>query len=76
MTHEEFYNEVVAVKDKNYGDPSDFANDILALLGKFRVEHAAQQSVQSDGNKLRLDGTFPCPECHFKEKHLASCSRR
>jgi hypothetical protein len=45
MTHEEFYKEVVAVKNKNYGDPADFANDVLALLGKFKVENAAQQSV-------------------------------
>ncbi len=37
---------------------------------------AVEQSVQADGNKVVLDGTFRCPECNFSEKHLASCSRR
>lgn len=29
-----------------------------------------------EGERIRLDGTYKCPECGFMEKHLASCSRR
>jgi len=57
MTYEEFYKEVVAVKDMNYSDPSDFANDVLALLGKFRDEHTAQQSAHPTN----------CPVCLGKD---------
>jgi len=31
---------------------------------------------QNDDDKIVLDGTFKCPECGFREKHLASCSHR
>lgn len=40
------------------------------------LRDASQPSNHADGEKLVLDGTFECPECGFKEKHLARCSRR
>jgi hypothetical protein len=46
-----------------------------ASLGDWLDKQSAQQSVQRTGT-IVLDGTFACPECHFHEKHLASCSRR
>ena len=55
--------------------PQIILNDFMLLVSPCK-KCASQQSVQSDGNKVVLDGTFRCPECNFLEKHLASCSRR
>lgn len=60
MSYENFYNQIVVIKEKEYGDPADFANDVLTVLGRFRVEQAAQQSVQRTGGLAhRLRGLSP-----------------
>lgn len=46
----------------------------VKVLREFLETHLTKRAA--DGNKIRLDGTFRCPECNFSEKHLASCSRR
>lgn len=46
------------------------------LLCEFARDAALYIIASQPGEKTVLDGTFNCPECGFREKHLARCSRR
>ena len=58
--YKKFYEDVIAVQQKNYNDPSDFANDVLALLSKLEGEKAVEQKFAPDTPSA---DPFQCPYC-------------
>jgi len=48
MTYEMVYQRLCVIRDKNYADPADFANDVLSLMASFERKQAAEQERAAD----------------------------
>jgi len=42
------YQRLCVIRDKNYADPADFANDVLSLMASFERKQAAEQERALD----------------------------
>ena len=56
MTYEMVYQRLCVIRDKNYADPADFANDVLSLMASFERKQAAEQSVHPTGGTCAACG--------------------
>jgi hypothetical protein len=52
MTYEMVYQRLCVIRDKNYADPADFANDVLSLMASFERKQAAEQSAHPTSETL------------------------
>ena len=76
--------ELEEIKQEYILNESVFADDSPSWGEVAEAEAIAESKWDEtdDGKELKsllpviLDGSFKCPECHFTEKHLASCSHR
>jgi len=65
-----------------YGDATSTHFDIVNFLRQISIDEniykfwGRNASQLEDSADVVLNGTFKCPECGFKEKHLASCKYR
>ncbi len=71
MTYEMVYQRLCVIRDKNYADPADFANDVLSLMASFERKQAAEQSMHADAacacpddGNLQINSDFVCAVCH------------
>jgi len=54
--YKKFYEDVKLVKQLDYRDPVDFANDVLALLANFNEQEAVEQTLAPDVCHSTADG--------------------
>ena len=64
--YKKFYEDVKLVKWLNYNDPSDFANEVLALLANFNEQEAVEQL-------LALGGGGRCAVCGREQINFFGC---
>ena len=62
------YQRLCVIRDKNYSDPADFANDVLSLMSSFERKQAAEQGFAPDA-------AMPCAECGALKGHHVTCSQ-
>jgi len=69
-------NEIILTVQINHKSLKmvDVATNRIIEIVEEEIRKASQQSNAAD--EFILDGTTPCPECGFTEKHLASCKYR
>jgi len=59
----------------SYGDTLCYEKHGLVRTQEQKQIEQLSQKKWENNKKIVLDGTFKCPGCGFREKHLVKCSR-
>jgi len=60
--------------DDSQGEPEPTRYDVMRGLSRSHLMSVVRVDVYD--HRIKLDGTFRCPECKFMETHHVDCSRK